>query len=67
MTKLAYVRASGKRQRLMVKRLGAKGHGHSAYSRKGRNSVLWSTAFAADRLYLTVLQPGQDKIVSIAR
>ena len=66
-TKLAYVRASGKRQRLMVKRLGAKGHGHSAYSRKGRNSVLWSTAFAADRLYLTLLQPGQDKIVSIAR
>jgi hypothetical protein len=66
-TKLAYVRASGKRQRLMVKRLGAEGHGHSAYSRKGRNSVLWSTAFAADRLYLTLLQSGQDKIVSIAR
>jgi hypothetical protein len=66
-TKLAYVRASGKRQRLMVKRLGAKGQGHSVYSRKGRDTVLWSTAFAADRLYLTLLQPGPDKIVSVER
>ena len=66
-TKLAYVRTSRKRQRLLVKRLGGKGHGRSAYSRKGRNVTFWSTAFAADRLYLTLLQAGPDRIVSVDR
>jgi hypothetical protein len=66
-TKLAYVRTSRKRQRLVVKRLGGKGHGHSAYSRKGRKVTFWSTAFSADRLYLTLLQAGPDKIVSVGR
>jgi hypothetical protein len=66
-TKLAYVRTTLKRQRLLVKRLGARRHGHSVYSRKGRDVIFWSTAFAADRIYLTLLRAGPDKIVSIDR
>jgi hypothetical protein len=66
-TKLAYVRMTRKRQRLIVKRLSGKGHGHSVYSRKGRKVTLWSTAFSAERLYLTLLQPGPDEIVSVRR
>jgi hypothetical protein len=66
-TKLAYVRMTHKRQRLMVQRLSGKGHGHSVYSRKGRKVTLWSTAFSAERLYLTLLQPGPDEIVSVRR
>jgi hypothetical protein len=66
-TKLLYVRASRKRQRLMVKRLSGKGHGRSIYSRKGRKVTLWSTALSAERAYVTLLRGGGEKIVSVKR
>jgi hypothetical protein len=66
-TKLLYVRANRKRQRLMVKRLSGKGHGHSMYSRRGRKVMLWSTALAADRAYVTLLRGGGAKVVSVKR
>jgi hypothetical protein len=66
-TKLAYVRATRKRQRLMMKRLSGKGHGRSIYSRRGRKVTLWSTALAADRAYVTLLRGGGEKIVSVGR
>jgi hypothetical protein len=66
-TKLAYVRANRKRQRVMVKRLGGQGHGHSVYSRKGRKMALWSTALSADRVYVTILRGGGERIVSVER
>jgi hypothetical protein len=66
-TKLLYVRISGKRQRLMLKRLGGKGHGNSLYARRGRKVMLWSTALSAERAYVTLLQGDGNRIVSVDR
>jgi hypothetical protein len=66
-TKLVYVRATRKRQRLMIKRLGGKHHGKALYSRKGRKATMWSTALSADRAYVTLLRGGGPKIVSVKR
>ncbi|MGH2994141.1 MAG: hypothetical protein ACRDL1_11465, partial [Solirubrobacterales bacterium] len=66
-TELLYVRATRKRQRLMIKRLGGKRHGHAIYSRGGRKAMLWSTALSAERAYVTLLVGGGAKIVSVER
>ena len=66
-TKLLYVRATRKRQRLMIKRIGRKGTGHAILSRKGRKPMMWSTALAEDRAYVTLLGGGSARIVSVGR
>jgi hypothetical protein len=66
-TKLLYVRATRKRQRLMIKRVGRKGPGHAILSRKGRRPMMWSTALSAERAYVTLLSRGGSRIVSVRR
>jgi hypothetical protein len=66
-TKLVYVRATRKRQRLMIKRVGRKGAGHAILSRRGRKPMMWSTALSDDRAYVTLLSSGGARIVSTRR
>jgi len=66
-TKLLYVRATRKRQRLMIKRVGRKGPGHAILSRKGRGPMMWSTALSDERAYVTLLSGGGSRIVSTRR
>jgi hypothetical protein len=63
-TKVLYVRATRKRQRLMIKRIGRKGPGHAIISRKGRRPMMWSTALSDERAYVTLLSRGGSRIVS---
>jgi hypothetical protein len=66
-TKLVYVRATRKRQRLMIKRVGRKGAGHAILSRRGRKPMMWSTTLSDDRAYVTLLSSGGARIVSTRR
>jgi hypothetical protein len=54
------------RQRLMLKRLGHHGAGHSIYSH-GPDRMLWSTAFSGRRGFVTLLGHGGPRIVSTHR
>ena len=54
------------RQRLMLKRLGGHGPGHTIYSH-GSDRKLWSTALSGRRGFVTLLGHGGPKIVSAHR
>lgn len=62
-----YVEGRRKRQRLRVKTLGRKGAGRALMTRKGRRPLMWSTALAGDRAYVTLLRGGSSRIVSVGR
>jgi hypothetical protein len=64
---LLYVEIGHKRQRVRLKTLGKKGRGRKLYSLKRGKGVLWSTSLASDRAYFTVLQGGDERIISVAR
>ena len=54
------------RQRLMLKRIGHHGPGHTIYSH-GQDRRLWTTSLSGKRAFVTVLGGGGPKIVSAQR
>ena len=54
------------RQRLMLKKIGSNGPGHTVYSH-GADRTLWTTALSGKRAYVTALGGGGPKIVSVQR
>jgi len=65
--KLAYVRTARNHQEVMVKGAGG-GKGHVAYRRNGGHPILWNTAIAGGRIYVTLLNGhGGARIVSVSR
>lgn len=64
--RMLYVEARRKRQRLRVKTLGKKGRGRVVMSRRGYRPLMWTTALAGERAYVTLLRGG-GRIVSVKR
>jgi hypothetical protein len=54
------------RQRLMLKRIGRHGSGHTVYSH-GADRRLWTTSLSGKRAFITLLGGGGPKIVSVQR
>ena len=54
------------KQRLMLKKLGRHGSGHTVY-RHGRDRTLWTTSLSKHRAFVTLLGGGGPKIVSAKR
>ena len=65
--KVAYVRTARKHQEVMLKGAGG-GKGRVAYRRHSGHPILWNTAIAGGRIYVTLLNGhGGARIVSVGR
>jgi hypothetical protein len=62
--RLIYVRSTGRRDQLIMKRAAKRGDGHPIHTFSGQG-YLWSTALEGGRAYVTVVQEGGIEIVSV--
>jgi len=64
--RIAYVRSSRGRDRLMVRPKRGHGDGHAIYSRKRSRGAIWSTAMTRRRVFFSVLKgpTGQANLLS---
>lgn len=64
--RLAYVRSSRGRDRLMVRSMRGHGRGHAIYSRRRARGAIWSSALTRRRAFFTVLRGpgGQANLLS---
>jgi hypothetical protein len=64
--RIAYVRSSRGRDRLMVRRLRGRGAGHSIYSRRHARGPIWTSTLTRRRVFFTVLKgsSGQANLLS---
>jgi hypothetical protein len=56
--RIAYVRSSRGRDRLMIRRLHGHGTGHAIYSRRRARGAIWTSALTRRRVFFTVLKGG---------